>query len=99
MKNFAHYRPVSNTAFVAKLTERHVASQLINHLVIYGILDEKQSAYCSGYSTETALHGTFNDILMAIDSGKASAPLFLDISAAFDTVDHEIFLTRLSYHC
>ena len=55
-----------------------------------------QSAYKRCHSTETALLKVQNDILIAIDNKKCVALLLLDMSAAFDTVDHEILLERMS---
>jgi hypothetical protein len=98
-KLFSPYRPVSNTAFLAKLTERHVACQLSKHLSSYNILDEGQSAYRPRHSTKTALLSLFNDLLMTVDASDGSSLLFLDLSAAFDTVDNEILLERLSNNC
>ncbi|KAK2148097.1 hypothetical protein LSH36_516g01009 [Paralvinella palmiformis] len=54
-----------------------------------------QSAYKSGHSTETALLRLKNDMLMAIDGRKAVILVLLDLSAAFDTIDHEIICSRL----
>lgn len=54
------------------------------------MLPERQSAYQPNYSTETALLGLFNDLLLAANEGDATAILFLDLSAAFDTIDHDI---------
>jgi len=59
-------------------------------------LDEKmQSAYKSGHITEAALLRLKNDLLMAIDGWKAVVLVLLDLSAAFDTIDHEIICSRL----
>ncbi len=75
-KLFSHYRPVSNTAFLAKLTERHVTCQLSDHLSSYNILDEGQSAYRPRHSTEKALLSLFNDLLMTVDDSDGSSLLF-----------------------
>ena len=53
-----------------------------------GLLEEFQSAYKSHHSTETALVKVQNDILKAIDNNRSVILLLLDLSAAFDTVDH-----------
>jgi len=55
-----------------------------------------QSAYHEGYSTETALISTLDNIFSSIDNGKACLSVCLDLSAAFDTVDHQLHLSRLS---
>ena len=94
---YANFRPISNLTFMSKLTERVVASQLIEH-VTNSCLDEiMQSAYKQFHSTETALVKVFNDIAIDIDSNRAVILLVLDLSAAFDTVDHSILLNRLAY--
>ena len=92
---YKNYRPVSNLKYISKLTERVVALQLNEHLVENDILEPMQSAYKSGHSTETALLKVQNDILMAMDNQKVTALLLLDLSAAFDTVNHTILLNRL----
>ena len=59
------------------------------------MLDLLQSAYRDIHSTETALIKVQNDILSALDAGSAAILLMLDISAAFDTIDHDILLSQL----
>jgi len=54
-----------------------------------------QSAYRQFHSTETALIKIFNDLLLAADQGQVSALCLLDLTSAFDTVDHTLLLTRL----
>ncbi len=94
-----NYRPVSNLAFLSKLPERVVALQLVDHLLNNGLMDKFQSAYREGHSTETALCRVQNDILMELDKAKVVMLVLLDLSAAFDTIDHEILLKRLSRWC
>ncbi len=94
---FKNYRPVSNLAFLGKLMEKAVASHLTTHMLRNGLYDPFQSAYRKGHSTETALLKVKNDIDCALDRGEGVLLLLLDLSAAFDTVDHRILLKRLSF--
>jgi len=89
------YRPISNLSVLSKLLERLVARQLINYLTTAGLLPDLQSAYHAHHSTETAVLKVLADILRAVDSGDLSVLTLLDLSAAFDTVDHETLLHRL----
>ena len=91
----SNYRPVSNLPFISKVLERCVAKQLITHQTLNDFADCFQSAYKEGHSTETALVRVHNDLLSSIDKKNVVLLLLLDMSAAFDTVDHEILLTRL----
>ena len=59
------------------------------------MFDPLQSAYRDKHSTETALIKVQNDILLALDAGSSAILLMLDLSAAFDTIDHDILLSRL----
>ena len=92
-----NYRPVSNLSFVSKLIEKIVLSQLSEHLSVNKLFSMYQSAYRPGHSTETALLKVFNDLLMSMDEGKVSLLTLLDLSAAFDTIDHEILISRLEH--
>ena len=68
----------------------------MEHLVNNSLEEPLQSAYKRFHSTETALLKVQNDILIAIDNQKCVVLLLLDTSTAFDTVDHEILLERMS---
>ena len=85
-----NYRPVSNLSFISKLIEKVVAKQLNEFISHEGLLNVNQSAYKSSHSTETALLKIQNDIALSVDSGKAVALTLLDLSAAFDTIDHSL---------
>ena len=93
---FANFRPISNLMFLSKLSERVVAVQLINYVMTNDLGELFQSAYKQLHSTETALLRVHNDILLALDNHQSVILLLLDLSAAFDTVDHTILLNRLS---
>ena len=80
---------------LSKLLEKLVARQLLEYLSVKKLLTDWQSAYRAFQSTETAIAGLLSDILLALDTGDIAALALLDLSAAFDTVDHSILLQRL----
>uniref|UniRef100_A0A669BFN4 Reverse transcriptase domain-containing protein n=1 Tax=Oreochromis niloticus TaxID=8128 RepID=A0A669BFN4_ORENI len=94
----SNYRPISKLPFLSKVLEKVVYLQLQAHLDFKMISEKFQSGFKSLHSTETALLRIFNDILLTLDSGSPAALLLLDLSAAFDTVDHDILLSRLEFH-
>ena len=94
-KEFKNFRPVSNLPFLSKLLERVVARQLTDHMTKHGLHDSLQSAYRPKHSTETALLKIKCDIDQALERGEGTILLLLDLSAAFDTLDHNIILERL----
>ena len=88
-------RPVSNLKYLSKLTETAVCNQVIDHISQSGLYPILQSAYRVGHSTETALLKIQNDILSAMDKQRVTLLVLLDLSAAFDTIDHQVLLHRL----
>lgn len=93
--NLSNYRPVSNLNFVGKLIEKVVAKRMRHHLSQHDLVPEFQSAYRPRHSTETALLRVHNDIVLHIDKGNCVLLVLLDLSAAFDTIDHGLLLHRL----
>ncbi len=92
LKNF---RPISNLSFLSKTLEKIVASRLQTHLEQNDLCEIFQSAYKKRHSTETALLRVQNDILRCLDRQETVLLVLLDLSAAFDTVDHDILLQRM----
>ena len=90
-----NYCPVSNLPYLSKILERAVADQLQAHLDTNGLHVKFQLAYRRGHSTETALLCILNDLLVMIDGGNNAILVLLDLSAAFDTLDHTLLLQRL----
>ena len=90
-----NYRPVSNLALISKTIEKVVSAQLNTYLKDNNLLEPCQSAYRQGHSTETALVRVQNDIICAVGQQKAVLLVLLDLSAAFDTVNHQLLIKTL----
>ena len=69
---------------------------LTSRIVEFNLLPTRQSAYRPYHSTETAVLSVHNDLVYAIDNRYVSLLVLLDLSAAFDTVDHDILLSILA---
>ena len=86
----SNYRLISNLPFISKVLERAVNERMLVHLQANGLTLKRQSAYRRGHSTETALLRVTYDALLAADQFKLTLLDMLDLSAAFDCVDHDI---------
>ena len=91
-----NYCPVSNLEFVRKIIERAVTDQLTHQIAKYNLMEPMQSAYRMGHSMEMALLKGKTDILRAVDNQEVTCVVLLDLSAAFDMVDCQILINRLT---
>ena len=87
---------MSNFCFLSKTLERVVAKQLSTFLANNNLIDVFQSACRAHHSVETALLNVHTDLLQAMNCSKITLLVLLDLSAAFDTVDHSILLSRMN---
>ena len=87
---------MSNLSFISKLIEKAVANQLNSYINKQGLSNFNQSANKRLHSTETALLKIQNNNVASMDSGKAVTLTLLDLTAAFDTIDHNILFNTAS---
>lgn len=91
----SNYRPVSNLSFLSKLLEKAALQQFNPHCDEHNYFPDYQSAYRTSFSCETALVKICDDILWNMEKGLTTALRAIDLSAAFDTVDHNVLLKVL----
>ena len=90
-----NYRPVSNLNFLSKVLEKIVLARFDNHCQRNNLMPEYQSAYHEFHSCETALKKLQDGLLWNMENGNVTALVSMDLSVAFDTVDHDILLSVL----
>ena len=94
-KNPVNYRPISVLPLISKIIERIVADQLMHHLESNNLLTNMQYGFRKGHSTNTCLLQLTEEIRNSLDNKKAVGILALDLSKAFDSIDHELLLGKL----
>jgi hypothetical protein len=92
---FSSYRPVSNLSFLSKVIEKTVESQVTRFLSSTNQLSPHQHAYKAFHSCETALLTLLNSVYCGLDSDMVCPLVLLDMTAAFDLVDHSLLLRKL----
>ena len=90
-----NYRPVSNLQFISKIVEKVTLDQFTLHCNNNKLLPSYQSAYRKYYSCRTSLVKLVNDILWAMERQLVTVVVIPDLSAAFNTVNHDLLLEVL----
>ena len=75
-----------------------MCKRLINHLDTYNVLIPNQFGFRKGLSTQTAIISLLNQIIESLDDEKYIIAIFLDLSKAFDTINHDILLSKLQFY-
>jgi hypothetical protein len=95
---YNNYRPVSVLVTFSKILERLVYNRVYSFLSKLNILNPHQYGFRKGYSTEAAIIELQDRVLNSISSHEWCAGVFMDLSKAFDTLDHQILLRKLHYY-
>ncbi len=90
----SNYRPISNLNNISKILEKLFLFRLLPHISVSHNFNPQQSAYRQFHSTETSLTHLLDSIFHAADNGLATLLLALDLSAAFDTIDHSMTVSE-----
>ena len=93
-----NYRPISLLSNIDKIFQKIMHKRLMSFLENSKSLYPLQFGFRSKHSTDTALLYCINKITKAIDNGKFACSIFIDLKKAFDTVDHEILLSKLDFY-
>ena len=93
-----NYRPISVLPIIGKVFEKVVNNRLVEFLELNNILSKDQYEFRKKYSTKLSLINLVNTLLTSIDEGKITLGIFIDFKKAFDTINHDILLNKMS-HC
>ena len=84
----SNYRPNSILPAISKILERIIYNRVYEHLLANNLLYEKQFGFQKGLSTDHTILQLINDILKSFHKGQFTIGVFINLSKAFDTVDH-----------
>ncbi|KAG8276518.1 hypothetical protein J6590_108834 [Homalodisca vitripennis] len=92
----SNYRPISQISTFSKVIEKIVLNRLLNYMTYNNLLTDQQHGFTKNKSTSTALISFIEYVIDQIEAKNTTTAIFLDLSKAFDTLDHEQLLTKLN---
>jgi hypothetical protein len=95
---FDNYRPISLLPCCSKIFERVVYNQLYEYFDTNKLFYFSQHGFRSRHSTETATLEFIDKIMTHLDNGNLPVAIYIDLSKAFDTIDHDILLAKLNFY-
>lgn len=95
---FENYRPISILPAVSKVFEKAMANQLVDHLKTNNILYRSQYAYRQNHNTELAAAEFIDKVVNDLDNKASPLAIYIDLSKAFDTINHTILLDKLEHY-
>ena len=96
--NVSNYRPISILPVFSKVLERIMYNRVYNHLILNNLIYENQLGFQKNCSTEHAIMQLTRNISESFEKGEYTLGVFIDLSKAFDTVDHTILIEKLQYY-
>ena len=93
-----NYRPISVLPVIGKIFEKIVNKQLMDFLEVNNMLEPHQYGFRKKYSTKLSVVNLCNALLKSLDEGKITIGIFIDFQKAFDTINHDILIRKLSHY-
>ena len=93
-----NYRPISLLPSISKVFEKIVYNQIFQYFTINKLFHTNQYGFRAEHSTELALSEIIDRILLYLDQQKIPITIFIDLSKAFDTIDHSILISKMKHY-